>query len=337
MIGEIKQRLLDSIDILVDIMEELGFTEIKVKNKEIRASLPDGDNETSVRVKLTPSLFTNVFTRAEFESNYEINDFISLISFVTNKSFSNTVNYLASKVGIVEGDIVEIETPEIIKVLNRYNYKPNNVDILKYDKSIINIYPNYIVDKWIEEGIPPYIQSLYDVRVDKDRKRWLLPSYDEQGNLITVQGRTYINNYEELKIPKYLYYKLNGDIVLNSNLYGLNISNKHIKSKREVILVEGAKSAMKAYEYGFKNVVAIQGSKITDKQVDKILSLGVDVVLALDKDKKFKDIKGELNKLKPYLNCYYILDKDLLDKKDSPVDKGKEVFEKLYGGKRRYE
>ena len=41
-----------------------------------------------------------------------------------------------------------------------------------------------------------------------------------------------------------------------------------------------------------------------------------------------------IQKLKQYVNVDFLWDKDnLLDEKDSPVDKGKEVFEILYSQK----
>ena len=44
-----------------------------------------------------------------------------------------------------------------------------------------------------------------------------------------------------------------------------------------------------------------------------------------------------IGKLKNYVNCEYLWDKDdLLDEKDSPVDKGEEVFRKLYAKRMRY-
>ena len=111
MIQEIKNRLLEDDDIIEDILYELGFTSIKKIGNEIRCARPDGDNETSVRIKLSPSLYTNIYTRSDFESKYDINDFISLVSFVTNKGFKDTVDYLSGKVGISEE--FSYSTPEI--------------------------------------------------------------------------------------------------------------------------------------------------------------------------------------------------------------------------------
>ena len=56
----------------------------------------------------------------------------------------------------------------------------------------------------------------------------------------------------------------------------------------------------------------------------------MNVVFALDKDVRIKD-DHNIVKLKRFVRVEYLYDaRDLLDEKDSPVDKGSAVFEKLY-------
>ena len=67
-----------------------------------------------------------------------------------------------------------------------------------------------------------------------------------------------------------------------------------------------------------------------------LVRLGVRVVFALDKDVRIRD-DHNISKLKQYVNVDYLWDKrDLLDDKDSPVDKGLEVFQELYGQRLKY-
>ena len=86
--------------------------------------------------------------------------------------------------------------------------------------------------------------------------------------------------------------------------------------------------------------VATCGNKISNEQIQLLLNKGVThVVLAFDKDYhgpsdmgkvqlKYEKIGKELSK---YFTTSIILDfGSLLDYKDSPIDKGKLVFEELY-------
>ena len=60
------------------------------------------------------------------------------------------------------------------------------------------------------------------------------------------------------------------------------------------------------------------------------------VVFALDKDVVVRDDRN-IKRLKQFVKVEYIWDKDnLLDEKDAPVDKGVEVWKKLYEGRRGY-
>lgn len=330
----LKQFLKSSPETIIEILEELDFKDIRLGHNEIRASLPDGDNETSVQIRLNEFLSTNVYTRNEFADEFQFNDFISLIQYVTKKRFQQAYEYLCHKCGI-DSDYVPIETPTLLKIIRQFKTRKQNTETI-IPKGMLEQYPKYIVDEWVDEGIPWIVQDIFDIRIDEQRKRWLIPSYNEDGNLVTVQGRTYLKNYKELKLPKYIYYRFGEGSTYNSNLFGLNVSKDRIMEQKEVVLFEGAKSVMKAYGWGYMNTVATQGCNITDLQLKKILALRCNVVVAFDKDKTFKDIESTLKELSRYTNVYYILGGKLLDEKDSPVDKGQEIWEELYKNKIKY-
>ena len=92
-----------------------------------------------------------------------------------------------------------------------------------------------------------------------------------------------------------------------------------------------------------KNIsVAVCGSSLSSAQVKELLSLDVrEIVIAFDRQyKEYKDEEcmkwhDKINKIvwkyKDYVKMSVIFDEDhLLGYKDSPTDRGKEVFEKLY-------
>lgn len=95
--------------------------------------------------------------------------------------------------------------------------------------------------------------------------------------------------------------------------------------------------------FGYENdiSVAVCGSSLVNYQVDLLLSLQVqEIIIAFDRqyeevgDESWKKWADKLSKIdKKYGNkiqINYILDKEhLLDFKDSPIDKGPEVFLKL--------
>ena len=95
--------------------------------------------------------------------------------------------------------------------------------------------------------------------------------------------------------------------------------------------------------YRDNNCVAVCGSNLHKTQLDLLLKYtkAAEIVIAFDKEYDFPaSNKGEeyfnklysiCNKYKQYYNFSFIYDREgLLGLKDSPVDRGKEVFEELF-------
>ena len=130
-----------------------------------------------------------------------------------------------------------------------------------------------------------------------------------------------------------------------SVLYGLNINKKDINKTGKVILFESEKSVLQLDTmYPDCNIgVCVSGSSLTERQVDILKSLNIDeICVAFDKEynnigdneekyyaKKIEDTIA--SKLKAFYNVSVIWDtKGLLDRQDSPTDKGREVFSELW-------
>jgi DNA primase len=57
----------------------------------------------------------------------------------------------------------------------------------------------------------------------------------------------------------------------------------------------------------------------------------IDIIIALDKDKNIEAVKKQAAKFGKTRNVYALWDnEELFEEKDSPCDRGKEVFEQLY-------
>lgn len=190
--------------------------------------------------------------------------------------------------------------------------------------------------EWEKEGISRKTIRDFGIRLDEEKNRIVYPVYSSDGKLINVKGRTLFENYKDLKIPKYTNYYKVGSI---DYLQGIQNTKKYIIEAGEVILFESIKSVMKAWDYGYKNSVSIESHGITFDQLKLIIQLGVNVVLAFDKDVDINEgkLKSSLDKIKTFTNVYIIKDNDsLLEEKDAPVDRGKEKWERLYNEKVRY-
>lgn len=187
---------------------------------------------------------------------------------------------------------------------------------------------------WRKEGISDEAMRFFSVKYDAFSNYIVYPVRDLDGKIVNVGGRTLDPDFKQKKIRKYTYFHAwNGQMTV---VYGLFENMRDILEKKEVILFEGVKSVMLARGFGYKNTGAILTSHLNPGQMKILARLGVRVVFALDKDVSVR-ADHNIKTLSRYVNVEYIFDfKGLLDQKDSPVDKGKDVFDMLYSSRYRY-
>lgn len=135
----------------------------------------------------------------------------------------------------------------------------------------------------------------------------------------------------------------------SQNLYGLHIAKPYIEKTGEAIIFEGAKSVMLAHQWGYPNAVASHTFGCHVNHINMLYECGARTIyLAFDKqyevqdedDKEWmlyqKKTKGIAARIKDVggIIIKRIIDLPntgvVLDKKDAPVDKGKEKFETLF-------
>lgn len=180
---------------------------------------------------------------------------------------------------------------------------------------------------WDDEGLTADVVARYGVGYDSAGECITIPVRDNSGQLINVLCRTTNEHAKELGIPKYIYkYKLG---VLDF-FWGWWDNREEIIAKREVILVEGAKSVMKLAQMGYGNAAAVMTSHLSDEQMRVLVRAGVDVVIAFDKDADpYKD--ENIKRLKRYCRVYVATDRHgYLGEKDSPCDCGVDVWTRIY-------
>lgn len=180
---------------------------------------------------------------------------------------------------------------------------------------------------WEQEGISLESMRRFQVGYDAFSDRLVYPIRNIQGQIINVSGRTVDPQWKEKGLRKYTYFKPLGVL---ETIYGLAENREEILRKREIILFEGAKSVMMADTWGIKNCGAVLTSHLSAVQMKILAGLGCRVVFALDKDVTIRDDQN-IAKLKRYVSVEYLFDREgLLDEKMSPVDAGREVWERLY-------
>lgn len=180
---------------------------------------------------------------------------------------------------------------------------------------------------WEQEGISRASLDKFQVFYDSFSDRLVYPIRNVNGKIVNVGGRTLDPMWKEKNQRKYCYFYSWGTL---DTIYGVAENMEYIKKSGEIILFEGCKSVLIADTWGIHNCGAILTSHLNPNQMKILAKLGCRVVFALDKDVRIRD-DHNINKLKQYVNVEYLWDReDLLAEKDSPVDKGQEIFQRLY-------
>lgn len=249
--------------------------------------------------------------------------------------FSKAIELLKEFVGYT-GEINGNGSSDVMRIFRQFQPKKKEEvpEHIVLAEDFMRRYDTYApqLELWTEEGISNEAMQRFDVAFDWRNERIVFPIRDNDGNIISVSGRTVDPDWKKKQLRKYSYYNKIRGVDL---LYGLYENQKEIANKKQVIVFEGAKSVMKAYGYGYDNCVALLTSHLNDWQLKILIKLGCEVVFALDKG---VDVKADKNitRLRQFCPVYYIKDRSgMLNDKDSPVDKGREVFDSLFGEKRR--
>lgn len=216
-------------------------------------------------------------------------------------------------------------------------------------KEILNFFSDREVKMWIMEGISKEALKKYSIRFYEFRNKIIIPHFDVFENLIGIRVRNI--EPEDVSQGKYMPAVLENKMYshpLSFNLYGLSVSKENIKRSKVAYVFEGEKSCLKAESiYTDENMsVATCGSNLNKFQVMLLKKhCGVDeIVLCFDRqfetdeeyEKYFNKLYSICEKYNSYCKMSFVFDdKKLLKYKNSPIDQGREIFEKLLE-ERRY-
>jgi DNA primase len=115
---------------------------------------------------------------------------------------------------------------------------------------------------------------------DRFRDRLMIPIRDPRGRVVGFGART----LEPDGVPKYINSPQTALFDKSRTLFGLDLARQAIRQEDRVIVVEGYMDVMRAYQQGFRNVVAQMGTALTEAQVRQLQRFTRRFVLALDPD-----------------------------------------------------
>ena len=281
-------------------------------------------------------------------------DILSIVSNVKDLSLPQAINYIMSLLGI--GNMKVGFGNDNVEIIDDWSFiKPKNKEQKKelhtLRRNTLNMFQDIKVSQWLNEGVSKQVLSDYDIKYSTLKQSIIIPHFDINSNLVGIQQR-YINEEDINVHGKYTPYSVSKEMYnhpLSLNLYGIHKNKNTIMKKRKAMLVESEKATLQCESMfnGENFSLALCGSaKISNTQIKLLLELNVnEVIIGLDKefetvnDEKYRKWMNHLREkfikpMLPYFNVYVLWDtKGLLEYKDSPCDKGREVLLELMKNK----
>lgn len=222
-----------------------------------------------------------------------------------------------------------------------YAQKKERRELPSYPEGIIESFIKYYPIEWLKDGITKEAMDKFNIRFSPSQNKIIIPHYDVNNRLIGIRGRA-LNKEDIENWGKYMPVQIEGKWYshpLSLNLYGLNKTKENIKAAGIAYLFEAEKSVLQMDSFSIPNcAAAVCGSKLNKYALDILIRTchPQEIVICFDKeelpheDKYFNHLYELCKKYQAYSNFSFIYDREnLLDLKDSPTDKGEEVFFKL--------
>lgn len=209
------------------------------------------------------------------------------------------------------------------------------------DSHVLECFTKYYTYEWLHEGISREAMDKFNILFSISRNKIIIPHYNVDGELIGIRGRA-LNEDEVIEYGKYMPVCIEGKWYahpLGLNLYGLNVNKENIRREGYVFIYEGEKSVLHHESFSIPNcAVASCGSNLNKYQIKLLMKecQPREIILCYDREEKphedayFMKLKTMCEKYRNYCNISFIYDmKGITGMKDSPCDRGEEVFKEL--------
>ena len=339
------EELIDNLEVdsVISLMEKLGADRYVDKGTHIIfPTICHNEDSNDASMKLYFYKDTKLFVCYTHDGNMSIFKFLKTyyetrnIEYEWYKDIYLVVRDCGSFMGF-EGFVVE----KYKSMKDRYGAKRKEVQLPEYSSKVLDCFVHEYPIEWLEDGISAEAMDKFDISYSIAHNKIIIPHYDADGRLIGIRGRA-LNEWEVENIGKYTPLKIEQNWYkhpLSMNLYGLNVTKENIKQRGVCFLVESEKAVMQMESFSFPNcAAAVCGSNFNKYQLNILMKTccPTEIVLCFDKeelpgeDRYFYKLYDICKKYGQYCNFSFIYDREgLLNLKESPTDRGEEVFTKL--------
>lgn len=207
-------------------------------------------------------------------------DCIAFVEWMTNKSFIDSVKYLAERINLA------LPTEKHEELYTR-NYKL----MKKYENDMNEEAYEYL----LERGVSSAEIKQWHIGYDRGDNRIVFPLIDSYNNVVGFNRR--LITKETKGISKKYIHSADSEIFKKANyLYGYN----HIDNSCDyIVLTEGVFDCILARKYSLRNVICGLGTSLSQYQIDLLVRAKKEVIVVYDSDKKGTDT---MKKVMPLLD-----------------------------------
>jgi hypothetical protein len=234
-----------------DILEDIGYTNIKDLGKEYRMSAiyRDGDNETALRVKKD----TGYFTDFKESISGPIEDLVKIT--LKLKDISEAKTWLSGKI-----DLSKVTTVAKSKIKEQRIFSEDYLSSLVKDHSY-----------WIGRGVSESTIKLFNggvVKSGKMKDRYVFPIKNYKKQIVGFSGRDLLNTEAGSSRPKW---KHIGD--KSFWRFPLEFNYEAISNKRSVVVIESIGDMLALWDAGVKNSLVSFGLDLSVPCLNTLLKV----------------------------------------------------------------
>lgn len=299
---EIVQRL--DVDSLLEYYNIQNFSTIR---GEIRCPCPvHKGTHNNFRIKYSDSSGTPMFRWNCFSHLCEKDvgsDVFGFIQAMEDCSFYESVKFLMNFVGLTPDDVKNNLSYEQIKSRNELTRICSEIERLNclgvnLERSKNPFLNEDFVKRSLERrnmyfknrGFSDNVLDIFEVghcsppdsawSYAPCKSRAVIPIRDENLKLVGISGRAEVQKVESGDSK----YRILSGSDKEGTLYGLCYSRPYILERGHVIIVEGFADLWKCWMAGYKNVVAVMGKSITERQLIKLVKYATSAFICFDFD-----------------------------------------------------
>lgn len=325
MFEEVKEKLLEQPESIINILETFNCHKARINGREIRCAREEGSNPTAVVIRLTNN--ENLLIK-----DYELNTVLDLINYlikIKNASFKDVMNAIKQELHLDSIYNYRKRVGLFNGLYDRISRSNDEISVTTYPEEILEQYGNTPCLLWLRDGISLSTQRKWGVGFDVLSQRITLPIRTSTGEIMCIKGR--LNGEPEEFEPKYLYL-VQGPMSQTLFGYSENYSSLY---ENEILVMESEKSVLKLDSWGYNNAVALGSNSLSTTQAKLLMSLNPKrVTFLLDKSLPLDNTKRNADLLKTFCTMrqleirYWNWEDNLtLDDKSAPCDDTKEEFE----------